>query len=362
MEYKGASEIRRNLVCRISQNFFSNVSEEAISASDWQILDFSSVFFVETLQQDSKYGVFVKIPKDEILYQGVISKSTASMEMARNEFESLSYLKKYWLHNNVSFIEPLMFYEDCWAIVTRRAYGDDFFLPFRSVDLKERVKKAPEGKEWVRRIGMIGSALKKYHQNSHEAEGSREVIFRAVKLIGKIKNTCDYLKGYVSNNKFLDKVENDLACWGGFDVSLPLVKTLKGLDIRNVIYGEDDRIYLLDPGKLKSDTAMADLARYLVTCEIIYWGSLWFFLKLRPKRIYITETLRQYGKITKDEESVLNLLILKEYMKHWKAAYVALSLKNWPGLLKKILMKIYIDRFYMSVVSKQMEILSSLGK
>ena len=128
--------------------------------------------------------------------------------------------------------------------------------------------------------------------------------------------------------------------------------TLKGLDVRNILITDDDQLYLLDPGLIRREAYHADLARYIVTHEILFWGSPLFAIGVRPSPHTTESFLTGYSA----EEDVLSsktfkILKLKELLKHWSMAYTALRLKQYPLIIDSLLRKGYINRFYEGEIS-----------
>jgi hypothetical protein len=123
------------------------------------------------------------------------------------------------------------------------------------------------------------------------------------------------------------------------------------LDIRNILEGENGGLFILDPGKIKLDYQEADLARFLVTCKILYWGSLGLLWPMVPDISYEESFIRGYYGKRPMKTKLLSLLTTKELFKHWYMAYVVLRLKPWPQGLKRIIKKVYIDRFYKNQLS-----------
>lgn len=78
-------------------------------------------------------------------------------------------------------------------------------------------------------------------------------------------------------DSFLNDIVKRLARLKDYTVNAHSTRTLKGLDIRNILIDKGGLLRILDPGKMKRDCIEADLARFLVTCRILYWGSMLFF-------------------------------------------------------------------------------------
>ena len=346
-----ATEIRSELIEMVTSRYFQGAKRSQLRISPWAILDFSSVFNIVDQQ---RHGVYVKVPKSRIGNDQVHPESQQDRDMAAAEYASLQYLAKYWngFDPRVEFITPLEFFPAHNAIVTRQAFGHDLLISFRRADLK--YKFMGQRDEHVRPIlQRIGAALRNYHDASAAAEQPMRRRTRE-EVVRKFVSICDDLAQFGVERSLLDQVTGSVA---GLEIDpsdATHCMTLKGLDIRNILVDEQDRTFLLDPGKTIVRPTMEDVARYLVTCDIIYWGSLWFFLRLRPDSSYNQATMDGYGALGVTDARLLSAMILKEFLKHWRAAHVAVGLKHWPALVKKVIIRTYIDPFYRTAVKRKL--------
>jgi len=96
-----------------------------------------------------------------------------------------------------------------------------------------------------------------------------------------------------------------------------------------------------------------DLARFIVTCRILYWGSILLFLRITPNPSYEESFLNSYYGNNKRPLKVLSILIIKEFIKHWRMAHTVLEMKSWPSPIKNFLKKNYIDPFYKSQINTE---------
>ena len=308
-----------------------------------QILDFSSTFFIEWGLSTERQGVFVKIPKVEIEKRQIGIVTPADRSSAAEEYSSLVRLSQTWKGDDlgVNFIKPLAFLSRYNAIVTQRAYGRDFFGLFRRADLRRRGQEPGTDDQAQQVLNRLGRALARYHLVCGE-EARFEVDGTAKKIQGYLAR----LQELQVDRALISQVAKALIELRGRTASTHLTNTIKGLDVRNILIDSEGRLFLLDPGKLKKDCKEADLARFLVTCRILYWGSLWFFLRLTPHEAYEKSFLQGYRSGAAAADWVLTLFTIKEFLKHWLMAYNALGLKRWPRPFKAFLQRTYIDPFY----------------
>lgn len=314
--------------------------------SSWAVLDYSSVFHADW--DGVRVGVYVKVPKIEINRQTAWPVCDADRHMARREWESLNYLATHW-GRGVPYVTPLEFYDDLNAIVTRRAYGADLIESLRPVARRPLAANDP----WRERFAALGQALREFHDSGRRPANAGNAGSDAVQ---------DKLRRYLDDLSLLGAAGTD--CWPQSPPQperqpTTLVTTLKGLDVRNILLDDDGRMTLLDPGGLKPDVPEADLARLLVTNRILYWGSLRFLIGQQPHLDYASALLDGYG------ESAINRNRLawqtaKQLVKHWRAAYVAVTRKQWPGPVNHLVLRTYVDPFYRRELAGMASLIAAL--
>lgn len=353
-------ELRTELVRRVRADVLSGRDVAGLVCHEWEILDFSSCLSIEWLDRGARAGVYVKVPKSDRRRRSVRAETAADRALAEEEFKSLLCLQRDWngLGPEATFVKPLAFYREHNAIVTERAYGNELLWMLRRDDLLARSRRRSTADRSNAALERVGWSLRSFHRRSREAEGCGDGTFRALELIRKSEAIVDDLRVFRVSRGVLRRVLEPVARYETYSCSSTRVLTLKGLDVRNMLIGEGDRIYLLDPGKMKLDVGAADLARVLVTCRILYWGSLWLFPRLRPAAGQEQALIKGYYGETRGEEELLRLHIVKELLRQWRDAHAALTLKPWPRSLKWLLRKTYIDPFYTGELLTEVGLLS----
>jgi hypothetical protein len=325
--------------------------------------DFSICFSLRTKGDRVGGGYFVKIGKSDRRLRkarSIFPLTDADRRLAEDEYASLLYLHKFWNNADidVNFVEPVGFLREYSALIARHIEASDFFRTFRRWDLLGRFsRKENQNKEALHVFFFrLGAALAHFH-GTH----SKMKIFCVKPIIAKIERYVTDLSAGGADDSFCRSVLKRLCAHRDFTVSTIYTFTLKGLDIRNILMDRTGRLHLLDPGRMKEDCREADLARFLVTCRILYWGSFLFFLRLAPGRAYEKGFLEGYsgsGETCAGTEDtspmILSLLSIKELFKHWHMAHVALRLKNWPAPFKPFLRRCYIDPFYRQHISAEL--------
>jgi len=338
--------LHTKLTNKIMKDIFSEIDITKVIKHKWDILDFSSVFSLEFSKGLSLTGVYIKIPKSNINYTGIVPICENDRLLAIEEYRSLQYLKNNWNNqdHNVNFVNPLYFYQEYNAIVTQKIYGKDLSDLFRTKDTLSHLLPNYLSKVWMDNLGRISKSIRKYHDTSCTNVSQSQFYWKNEALkVERLTKKLEYLG--VSGSVF-NPIKGVISKYYGNVSSVCMANTLKGLDIRNMLIDNNNNISILDPGKLKTEPAVAGFARYFFTTRIIYWGKLFFFLKFKPNIKYDDHIIAQYGPMSFEESKLFKLFILKELLKHWHSAHFALDCKRWPNIVKKIIRIIYIDRFY----------------
>jgi len=288
----------------------------------------------------------VKIPKADLYKskkKGVFPLTDDDRRFAEEEYESLIYLSQSWKSYdlNIVFVKPVGFIKEYNAIVTEKVYAKDLFKLFRRRDLIRRLNLYDKNDPMHNILSRIGTGLSRFHQNLVKV-----VKFDLSEIVSKVDYYCLLLNSFGIDRNFLDSIIARLLKFEDYNPPTDITHTLKGLDLRNILVDREKNLFMLDPGKIKQNYIEADLARFLVTCRILYWGSVVFFSGICPDSSYEERFLQGYYCGKERNNKLLAILIIKELFKHWLMAYEALQLKWWPGAMKYLLRKTYIDQFY----------------
>lgn len=316
-----------------------------------EINGFSITFWVNFDGDFGKSSLYVKIPKiiwgnRNVNFNTPITES--DRVLARNEFDSLIYLSANWSEKSgVSFIKPLGYIEEYNAILTERIFGKFFFKSFMNEDFQRRLSKRKTGKV-EEGLFKFGKSLREFHLREID-----EIIFDSNKVIKKPLNYLEILKEHKLDQAGLEYLSRRLNEYQDTEYSTSIVNNFKGIDVRQILTDSDNCIYVMDPGKITRSYIEVDLARFIVTCRILYWGTFWILLKLFPDSRYEKSFMSGYNGTDTFSKEVLNIMILKEILKHWKMAHQSLEKKQWPMLIKIFLRRFYINSFYMLLFKNQ---------
>jgi hypothetical protein len=306
---------------------------------------FSFIFFIEIHTGLGLKRVFVKIPKENLLKgsKSILPISSADQRMAEDEVNSLQTLADKWHSDDlgVSWVRFLGFFPQYNAIVTNAAEGDEALTVFRQLDLRRRLGSKRALFSLRGAMGQLGEALGRFHQGN-----AVPMVFRLDEAIPKLERYCQELGSNV-RSCWPSQVIEALKIKGNLKIETMEVSTLKGIDIRNVIIDGEDRIFLFDPGRMKRTCREADLARFIMTYRILYWGSGLFLLGLRPDPLAEAAFLEAYyANSGPPSRKLLSLFLIKEQLKHWHTAIDSLRRLQWVMPLNRLVEATYINPYY----------------
>ena len=315
---------------------------------------FSLTFPVDAVSDAGRHGVFVKIPKADVRLSGhqIFPITASDRQMADDEVGSLRTLATEWPLDElgVSFVTIRGFHADHNAIVTDRVYAAEALDVLRRLDLQRRTGRAAGGRRLVDILGRFGAALGRFHQR-----GAADAPFDALRAVPKLLRYCGELarmtRSALPHRAAAALSARDWPAMLGREAS-----TLKGIDLRNLLIDEADRVFLLDPGRMKRSFREADLARFLLTYRILYWGHWLFAAGCEPDGAGEARFLASYyANSAPASKGMLEFYLVKEVLKHWHTAHASLGLKTWRPLVKRAVGAAYIDRFYERQLSAALE-------
>ena len=352
---QGGREFSSDLLSAVEATIAADGPHQRIvECGPLEVNGFSICFWATLIGPAGVKQVYVKVPK--VIFhekeKAIIgSFSAEDVELAEDEYESLSYLSRHWGNTNidVQFVTPLGFIKEFNAIITERIKGRHFFHQYRKSDLFRRLLGPSRSDPVQEAMSRLGEALAQFHKRSHGV-----VACNVENILEKIQSYLLKLRDFGVDGTYLDGIVQRFRGLRELRFSSRRAVNLKGIDIRQVFIDQDNRLYLLDPGKMKDGFREVDLARFLVTCRILYWGSSAILFRLTPSTDYEENFLSAYRQSNDISEIGLGILIIKELFKHWVMAHTSLKKRRWPRAYKMLLNKVYMDRFYRHQISVEL--------
>ena len=325
------------------------------------INNFSFTFSVDVFTSGGQRNVFVKIPKVDMRgsMPSILPITFEDRELAQEEESSLKQLGQKWDADDleVRWVNLYWVMSEYNAIITDRIFADEAFAVFRRFDLRRRIGIRQDGQRLQRSMARLGAALGRFHYAN-----SRPVVFRLAEELPKLEFYCREITA-TTGNVLPKRVLWKLKSMGDMEVAGIEVPTLKGIDIRNVLIDKQDRLYLLDPGRIKITHREADVARFVMTYRILYWGSKLLPLVQEPDpkaEAAFLESYYSHGHSSCHQLS--SFFLLKEQLKHWHTALHSLQQRPWPSQLKRIVAKVYVNPFYVRQITAQFKLILKRNK
>lgn len=320
--------------------------------------DYSFTFSVSVATRNGKRDVFVKTPKLDLrgTARSILPIDAGDRQVAQEEEDSLRLLENKWNTHDLAIYWATLrgIIPEFNAIITDRIFADEAFAVFRRFDMRRRLGFRQDGERLRHSMSRLGTALGRFHQANVKAS-----VFR---LSDELRKLTFYCREIASNtgSTWPDRIREQLESLSRTPLDAIHVPTLKGIDVRNVLIDAEDRLFLLDPGKTKNTYREADLARFVMTYRILYWGSrLLPLMRVPDPKAEHAFLDSYYSSSTPPSPQLFDLMLLKEQLKHWHTALGSLQHRPWSQFVKRLVARTYINPFYIRQVKTQFHALAS---
>jgi len=270
-------------------------------------------------------GMFVKIPK------------VASEKTVKGIYETLVDLYAFStkLPPEMNTVRPLDCLAELPAIVTERVEGESL-----NYLLRNRRKAVVH----CNILENCGRFLRAYH------EGMGQITWDT-DFSEEFWNQClAYLKDLEDDG--VGKEER-LKILAGFEKGVSRVRqrvptclTVKDYQIRNIIV-QENRTFFIDVTEPRKRTIYDNIATFLNSLTMLFWGTPWFFLGIVPPRILSDRFLEGYFANTIPLDLV-SLFCAKSLCHRWHRALESLSVRKRgvTGIIGYIPLRHRINRFF----------------
>ena len=295
------------------------------------------------------YKIYCKIPKSNWNISTVDAILTddfeSSKEMAEAEFSSLEYLHADFERcpdRSLKVINPLGYLPEYNAIFTEGVDNTiEIFELLRPWGNKNHINS-----ETLLHLRKIGKWLGYCHT---AGPGKDPNGFKAQPpfsdQVKQMKNTVAEIRDEalaVRLPEYTEKLLNKVS----YDPTSQHIPTIEGFELRNFIT-DGEVVFFLDPGYIRTGPAYEDLARFIASLSLLYWGKINFLRDYRNEEIFISSFIESYedecGRIDRD---LLNIYLAKQFVKLWIDGIQVLQFKNIRKPFDKIIQLLYIERFF----------------
>jgi hypothetical protein len=313
-------------------------------------VDYWSIIQTYTVltKHGARHTVFCKMPKYEWQLRSPeqLDLDPSAPAMARIEYDSLVKLSAVFENAEPALrvIRPLDLLSHPNAILTE---GVD-----EAIEVYQCLRSADQGKHSreaaLDMVHKCGRWLGHFHGHSATSE--------SVEPLGDLQRQLQHLRTEASQGgKYAEPLLPYLAQAEALNIEYDSEQTLisEGFEVRNFIVSKNT-IYFLDPGKLLLGSRYDDLARFLASLSVLYWGKLKLLWKTPTEDLYARTFLQGYESVYGSiNRPLLKAHMVKQYLKLWLEGLKVLDFKPYPRPLKWIGRRFYLPSFFCKRIEEE---------
>jgi hypothetical protein len=189
-----------------------------------------------------------------------------------------------------------------------------------------------------------------HFQQAHGRQG--KVLVTSEQLLSDIKVWSREIRTLCVRPAVVDRTiaELERSQWSE---EMERARTCEGFEVRNIIVDRDGTIRLVDPGKLSWGSGLEDVAHFLVSLTMLYWGTpaLWF--GITGSRSYRRSFLDGWapGGVS-FKPATIAWFETRELFRQWADAYRVVSRKPYSSALRRVLRAVYVDAFFLNRIAR----------
>ena len=295
------------------------------------------------------HSVFVKIPKAD-RYQtdvALVVKDSRALESAITEFEGFEQLHRIgnWPVGCAS-VRPLEYVSSFNSILTEYVPSEDLFRQCRRAAVLGMGQAAGAVHLSLRRCG----AWLRHFQRAHEDCAPR--LFDSGELLADIRDWATEIKDLCIRPALVDSVLDRLV-HHPWRKELATARTCEGFEVRNIIVDASGTIRLVDPGKLSLSSGLKDVAHFLASLTMLYWGTPALWLGVLLSRPYRQAFLDGWGQQDNTADpAVIAWFETWEWFRQWLEAYRVVAQKPYSATVRRLLRAGYVDAFFLNRIAE----------
>jgi len=333
--------------------WFPSTAGSGTEAERGQVeVDYWSISYRLTSVQHS---VFVKIPKMDMYQTEIASilKDPKARQSAQTEFDGFTRIHriKDW-PDGCSTVRPLAFIEEFNALLTEFTPSVDLFKQCRRLE-PQILPKSEFSQRVQKSLRHCGEWLDRF-QGSNEDKSeiqvdSQQLLEDILAWAAQIDTLC------VCPNQLhalLRRLKQ--STWSQ---ELPRSRNCEGFEVRNIIVDQAGTVRLVDPGNVSWSSGLEDVAHFLVSLTMLYWGTpvLWMGIPLAEtyRRSFLEGWAQNRSKVSLP---ILAWFETRELFRQWLDAYKVLERKPYPDFLRKFLRFAYVDAFFLNRIKHNVKL------
>lgn len=288
----------------------------------------------------SAFDGVVRVPREGLSLTRLLPLLAGTRQLDAGDEGSVAQLVAYWRADDIGVrFARLVELAGCAPPDLPEPIAVTSFMATLRRDALRRSGLALRGSDAAALDGLrrLGAALARYH-----LDGTAQAEWGGAQQAGRLAELGGQLDKHGWPQTARDRLASALPGIETLGGETVRAATLKGLDVQNVLADGEGRLLLLDPGSLKTGYREADVARFLVSCRLVLWSTPAFPLSARHEAPHAQAFLAgYYGE--ERPTPLLALICAAETLETWRKAYGALAHKPWPGPLKLLLRRRYIE-------------------
>ncbi|KKG09294.1 hypothetical protein [Methanosarcina sp. 2.H.A.1B.4] len=285
------------------------------------------------------YTCYAKIPKCHSMSSDILHdiSDEENQLIASNEIDCLIELNEMFgdAPSELRVVELLGYSQKFNCIITKEFEGESLY--------DKSTKESPEY------LGNYYSAVGKWLNYFHGckiANDCDKIIFyndeRALfeNLLEWLSMYCEDL--YLTLNKILPQFLSQ----NKQQIGDLCVYTLSGFELRNFLINNDGSVCFLDPTEIVRGSQMDDIARFVVSIDMIPWGHLDAYIGKDYNNLKETFLMSYFGNEYESINKILALYAIKWLLIRWRETCSLLDGGKVFKLIRPVVAKYYSDYLF----------------
>jgi hypothetical protein len=276
-----------------------------------------------------------------------IVRDPGARKSAETEFNGFTdiYSIRDW-PEGCSAVRPLDYMSSYNAIVTQFVPSEDLFRQCRRA---VTCGGAPASEHVHDSLGRCGTWLRHF-QRSHDCRQTLRIT--SDQLLSDINGWAHAIKPLSIRPRLLDSLLHRLES-NPWAQDVPKARTCEGFEVRNIIVDRGGTVRLVDPGLLSWSSGLEDVAHFLASLTMLYWGTPALWLGVPTAKSYRHSFFDAWN--LQDlwlAPEILAWFETREWFRQWSEAYRVLSRKPYPPTLSRFLRAVYVDAFFLNRIQQ----------
>jgi len=296
-------------------------------------------------------SIFVKIPKADMHQTDISSvvQDPRALESARTEFDGFKQI--YSIRNwpaGCAAVRPLDYVSSFNSIITEYVPSEDLYVQCRSAGVRCGLPGRLGAASVHVSLNRCGAWLRHF-QSAHELGGS--VHSNSDQLLADIRLWAAEIRSLCVRPAVVDSFLDRLG-QSPWSQEMRTARTCEGFEVRNVIVDCKGNIRLVDPGKVSWSSGLEDVAHFLVSLTMLYWGTPALWLGVPVSRSYRKSFLD--GWMQRDRPvnpAIMAWFEAREWFRQWLEAYRVVSRKPYSSTARRVLRAVYVDAFFLNRIA-----------